>query len=186
MPSSAGQDNSSILSGNISTSPKTIRGHSDHSHSPVRHRASVGDENDLPSRPRLSPTLTRSYNPNDPDVRERQRAMDVDMALHLSRARSNTVAGQSPDITTPSGGLHELPLEEEHFIGLSRQEEQDVNYAKGLAAMAEDQQEHFHPGPTAGMHLNHLSAGHDPSLLVSLGAPDQDDTGGLPMYQPSV
>ncbi|KAI0701176.1 hypothetical protein BC835DRAFT_1411565 [Cytidiella melzeri] len=187
MASPTGHDNSSILSGSISTSPKTIRGNSEHSHSPVRHRASVGDDNDTLSRPRLSPTLTRSYNPNDPDVRERQRAMDVDMALHLSRARSNTVVGQSPDLTTPSQGRLELPLDKERFIGLSRQEEQDINYAKGIGGVPVDEhQEHFHPGPAANMHLNHLSVGHDPTLLVSLGAPDHDDTGGLPMYQPSI
>jgi magnesium transporter len=176
-----------MIAGPISTSPKTIRGHSDHSHSPVRHRTSVGDENDLSSRPRLSPTLTRSYNPNDPDVRERQRAMDVDMALHLSRARSGTIVAQSPDVTTPPQTRHEISLGDDHFIELSMQEEQDLNFAKGIGGVpVDEQQEHFHPGPAVEAQLNHHSAGHDPALLVSLGAPDQDDTGGLPMYQPSV
>ncbi|KAI0340757.1 cora-domain-containing protein [Trametopsis cervina] len=188
MTSGGGHDTSSVLSGSISTSPRTIRGNSEHSHSPVRHRTSVGDENDINSRPRLSPTLTRSYNPNDPDVRERQRTMDVDMALHLSRARSGTVVGQSPDITTPSQGRPELSLADESFIGLSRQEERDLDFAKGVGVPVDhdEQQEHFHPGPASDVHLNHLSSGHDPSLLVSLGGPDPDDTGGLPMYQPSL
>ncbi|KAF8914269.1 hypothetical protein CPB84DRAFT_76115 [Gymnopilus junonius] len=41
--------------------------------------------------PRHSPTLTRSFDPNDPQVRERQRTMDVDMAMQLSLARRDTL-----------------------------------------------------------------------------------------------
>ncbi|KAF5322596.1 hypothetical protein D9619_000538 [Psilocybe cf. subviscida] len=47
-----------------------------------------------PSRPHNhSPTLTRSFqfDPNDPQVRERQRTMDVDMAMQLSLARRETL-----------------------------------------------------------------------------------------------
>lgn len=181
-------DNSSILSGALSTSPKTIRGNSDHSHSPVRHRTSVGGEEDLIPRPRLSPTLARSYNPNDPDVRERQRAMDVDMAIHLSRARSNTVVGGTPEVTSPSPPRPPIRLDDEHFGGLSMQEEQDLNIAKGVGLQGDidEQPEHFHPGPASEMHLNHLSSGHEPTLLVSLSGQEQDDTGGLPMYQPHI
>ena len=43
----------------------------------------------------------------------------------------------------------------------------------------------FHPGPVPDAHLNHLSVGHDPALLVSLDNNEPDDTamGGLPMYR---
>ncbi|EJU06317.1 hypothetical protein DACRYDRAFT_60993, partial [Dacryopinax primogenitus] len=41
--------------------------------------------------PRRSPTLIR-FNPADPDFQERQRTMDVDSAMQLSRARSGSVS----------------------------------------------------------------------------------------------
>lgn len=37
--------------------------------------------------PRLSPTLTRSFDTGDADARERQRAMDVDSAMQLCENR---------------------------------------------------------------------------------------------------
>lgn len=44
-----------------------------------------------------SPTLSRSHaNPLDPDVRERQRTMDADMAIQLSRVRSATITQRCP------------------------------------------------------------------------------------------
>ncbi|KAG8856797.1 CorA metal ion transporter [Tulasnella sp. 330] len=48
------------------------------------------------SGPRLSPTLTRTFDVNDAEARERQRAMDVDSAMQLSRARSNSISVASP------------------------------------------------------------------------------------------
>lgn len=182
-------DNSSILSGNLSTSPKTIRGNSEHSHSPVRHRSNSGDD-DLIPRPRLSPTLTRSYNPNDPDVRERQRAMDADMAMHLSRARSNTVTATPTTMTSPPVQRTEGIEEEPPFTGLSRQEQQDLEVARGISHIHSDNDEAAdtfqHAGPAPEVHLNHLSSGHDPALLVSMVGQEHDDVGGLPMYQASV
>lgn len=50
--------------------------------SPVRRR-----DSSAVNEPRLSPTLIRSADPNDPQAMERQRTMDEDMAMHLSRAR---------------------------------------------------------------------------------------------------
>ena len=48
-----------------------------------------------------SPTISRSHmNPLDPDVRERQRTMDADMAMQLSRVRSATISQRVPPITT--------------------------------------------------------------------------------------
>lgn len=48
---------------------------------------------------RHSPNLTRPHlNPLDPDVRERQRTMDADMAMQLSRVRSATITQRVPPI----------------------------------------------------------------------------------------
>ncbi|KAF8806295.1 cora-domain-containing protein [Phlegmacium glaucopus] len=71
----------------LSSSPVSIR-----NASPVRRRSvSPGDLADLSSRaPHHSPAI-RSFNPNDPQVRERQRTMDVDMAMQLSLARRDTL-----------------------------------------------------------------------------------------------
>ncbi len=180
------QDNASILSGQFSVSPKTIRGTSEHSHSPVRHRASTGSDTDNLSRPRLSPTLTRSFNPNDPDVRERQRTMDADMAMHLSRARSNTLVVSSPISPSPPG--KPVELDDPNFPRLSLQEEHSLKFARsgGHHTSADEHGEHYHHGLASEAHLNHLSAAHEPALLVSLGAQEQDDIGGLPLYQASV
>ena len=51
---------------------------------------------------RHSPNLTRSHlNPLDPDVRERQRTMDADMAIQLSRVRSATLTQRVPPMLVP-------------------------------------------------------------------------------------
>ncbi|TCD70016.1 CorA metal ion transporter [Steccherinum ochraceum] len=167
------------------TSPKPIRGTSEHSHSPVRRRNSiVSDEEEPPTRPRLSPTLIRSFNPLDPEHRERQRTMDADMAMQLSRARSNTVVVSSPAVT-PSP--RRLSADEEPFPRLSLQEEHDLDVAKQGGQVHGEVENHadYHPGPSPDVHLNHLSMGHDPSLLVAMDPNGADDgvMGGLPMYQ---
>ncbi|OBZ70149.1 hypothetical protein A0H81_09725 [Grifola frondosa] len=126
-------DTSSVPSTSVSSSPR-IRA----DHSPVRLRQSTGsDSNDLSPRARLSPTLSRSYNPNDPDVRERQRTMDADMAIQLSRARGNTVS-ISPVVTSP------LPLGSPsadghlHFPNLSLAEQHELDAARGVTPLAID------------------------------------------------
>ena len=73
----------------LSSSPVSIR-----AGSPVHSRRSIspGDLADLSSKaPHLTPTAIRSFDPNDPQVRERQRTMDVDMAMQLSLARRDTL-----------------------------------------------------------------------------------------------
>ncbi|KAI0775904.1 hypothetical protein BD413DRAFT_456824, partial [Trametes elegans] len=183
-------DNSSILNGNgsVSSSPRQVRT----DHSPIRRRQSNGS--DINDRPRLSPTLSRSYNPNDPDARERQRTMDADMAIQLSRARSGTVVISSPVTPPPlSPTAHQLPGEEAHFPALSLQEQQAIDEARGapqLHADVEHTEQYQHPGPTPAHDLlrNHLNVGHDPSLLVSIDPPYNEDStmGGLPMYQAAI
>ncbi|KAI0309239.1 hypothetical protein OF83DRAFT_1179861, partial [Amylostereum chailletii] len=102
-----------------SSLPQSIR--IDRSNSPIRNRnrsPSTSADHDRahsnsPTRARHSPTLSRNthFNPLDPSTRERQRTMDVDMAMHLSRARRESVSNSpvlSPLAIRPS---HSRPHE---------------------------------------------------------------------------
>lgn len=120
--------------------------------------------------------------------------MDADMAIQLSRARSGTVVSPiSPAISPILPVPRPLPPSSDspppvQFPALSLQEEQDMTDARGRPHANSDPDnanaEHYHPGPASDVHLNHLSAAHDPSLLVSLDTADTE--AGLPMYQASV
>ncbi|KAJ7498544.1 hypothetical protein FB451DRAFT_2249 [Mycena latifolia] len=152
--------------GVLSSSPISIRGGS-----PARRRASLSrSESDI-SRSRHSPTLARSIDPNDPQFRERQRTMDVDMAMQLSRARRETT---SP-VSEPTETL---------FPSLSTHEQHQIDLARGEL---EEQPENVAPTPSF-MEMNHISA-HDPTLLVHeshLRAAPSTAFGGLPTYQPNA
>jgi len=111
----------------LSTSPPSIRGVS-----PARRRgdgdtSSPTDSVDRSLRARGSPTLTRSLDPNDPEARERQRTMDVDMALHLSRARRETIVLPTSPFddpqTVPVPPFGSLSAVEQHDLQLARGEE---------------------------------------------------------------
>ena len=105
-----------------------------HNHSPVRRRGSVDSNKDDVTRPSLarhSPTLVRSFDPNDPEVRERQRTMDVDMAMQLSRARRETLSTPSPFESHPSSIHHQLQEtspERSVFPVIIDEEEEEVHY----------------------------------------------------------
>ncbi|KZP20114.1 cora-domain-containing protein [Athelia psychrophila] len=171
----------------LSSSPGSMRGAS-----PVRRRAnsSVSDGFEANTRPRLSPTLMRSYDLNDPDVRERQRTMDVDMAMQLSRARRDTIS--PPEVVSPYEPHPHLQLQPEpNFNSLSYREEQDLNIARGenvhamdLGPGGDEPLRMREPNPV-DFRLPHISA-HDPSLAVSSGHLNIDDPGaslsGLPTY----
>ncbi|ETW77015.1 hypothetical protein HETIRDRAFT_454434 [Heterobasidion irregulare TC 32-1] len=111
---------------NASSSPRSLI--ADRDGSPTRCRnASV--DGDRASHVRYSPTLTRGYNPLDPDVRERQRTLDVDMALYLSLARRESISA-SPVATalSPRDRGHDEPRPQAPdtsavFPGLSLHEE---------------------------------------------------------------
>src|ERR1700744_4510225 len=107
----------------LSSSPTSMRGVS-----PVRRRESEIDVYD-PTRPRLSPALARTFDPNDPEVRERQRTMDVDMAMQLSRARRETIS------TSPGVSPYEIssahPHADPNFPSLSLSEQHDLDIARG-------------------------------------------------------
>ena len=177
---------------NASSSPRSLI--ADHDGSPTRYRnASV--DSDRASHVRYSPTLTRGYNPLDPDVRERQRTLDVDMALHLSLARRESISA-SPVVTTlsPRDRDHDEPRPHAPdtsaiFPGLSLHEEQELSLARGAPPSTIDEAgEPYQRTPTPeDLRMPHLSQGHDPSLLVSLDHDRRSDPDpALPMYQAAL
>ena len=103
----------------VSSSPVSIRGGS-----PVRRRSiSPGDLADLSSKaPHHSP-VPRSFDPNDPHVRERQRTMDVDMAMQLSRARRDTILPSPVSAFTTPTAIPNHPASDHAFSTLPIPEE---------------------------------------------------------------
>ncbi|KAF5392935.1 hypothetical protein D9757_001213 [Collybiopsis confluens] len=180
------------MSGNgvLSSSPASAGG------SPLRRRgsSSVSVDELSDSRPRLSPTLVRSFDPNDPQVRERQQTLDMDMAMQLSRARRDTVT-VSPTLS-PTEVTPELP-ESSMQAGISPSEQWDIDRARGPPLdEVEDSESILTKRHSSAVDVRDLlSQSHDPSLLVSLGDqrsfPSQDDPstsayGPLPTYQANV
>ncbi|KAG0697318.1 hypothetical protein DFH29DRAFT_1022879 [Suillus ampliporus] len=179
----------------LSTSPASIRGASPVRRSYNRENLCQTDVLEPGSRPHISPTLIRSYDPNDPEVRERQRTLDVDMALHLSWARRETT-------TTPTTLPYELaphPEAELPFSNFSVIEQHDIDIARG------DTISHIcHDGVNVGcdglhsprsltpidLRMQHLDQTHDPALLTTMGSEYRPIRGealasmpGLPVYQ---
>lgn len=182
----------------LSSSPASIR-----STSPVRRRddrESFSFQTDVVesgSRPHISPTLICSYNLNDPEVRERQRTLDVDMALHLSRARRETTTTSSTSLQYESAPHPEVPFS--HFSAI---EEHDIDIARG------DRINHLdHDSMNCGsdglhslrsltpidLRMQHLDQTHDPALLTTMGSeyrPIRSEAlasmPGLPVYQANV
>lgn len=179
----------------LSSSPPSIRGIS-----PVRrrdNRENFGQTDLLESntRPHISATLARSYDPNDPHVRERQRTLDVDMALHLSRARRETIA-------TPTSASYESaphPEADPPFSHFSAIEQHHIDMARGDRISHLDHDE-FNGGPGGiysppsatpiDLQMQHLDQTHDPSLLATMGSEYRPIRGevlasmpGLPVYE---
>lgn len=177
----------------MSSSPQLI-GH-DPDDSPTRYRDSSLDS-DTAAAARRSPTLSRSYNPMDPDARERQRTLDVDMAIHLSRARQNSVS-VSPEASPLKLREHEErepeipPLHEEStFPNLFLQEEREMEIARG------EMPRRVHiDDPYRGVLIphdlrqdlemtHHLAQNHEPNLFGGLHSAVHQIDGALPLYQP--
>ncbi|KAF9057853.1 hypothetical protein BJ165DRAFT_1424025 [Panaeolus papilionaceus] len=134
----------------LSSSPSSIRGMS-----PVRRRSiSPSEVSDVTSRPtpgasnssgnptRHSPILVRSFDPNDPQVRERQRTMDVDMAMQLSRARRETLhASPVATFASPSviSGVSSSTVSGNGTIGSSFPFETGVDDHPGMDFEADDE-----------------------------------------------
>lgn len=191
----------------LSSSPLSIRP----SHSPVRHRTNSthdpdADGDGLPRSmsSRHSPNLTRSHlNPLDPDVRERQRTMDADMAMQLSRVRSATISqrvppmvgqGRSDELTPtynryshPPGPDFPFPEPEmsvnEDQLDYSEATRRDSgeNHSRIdlLSAPAHlGPEEHDHP------HMVQQTPGHHDLDMGSTGLGLVPSMGELPMYRP--
>ncbi|KIK67664.1 hypothetical protein GYMLUDRAFT_154693, partial [Collybiopsis luxurians FD-317 M1] len=179
-------------SGVLSSSPASTGS------SPLRRRTSSSVSMDDPSenRPRLSPTLTRTYDPNDPKVRERQQTLDMDMAMHLSRARRDTVT------VSPTLAQSEIQPESQETsmqASISPTEQRELDRACGPPLEeAEDSESILTKRQSSPVDLHDLlSQSHDPSLLVSLSgdgqgpSSNQNDSstsayGPLPTYQANV
>ncbi|KAI0312285.1 hypothetical protein OF83DRAFT_670967 [Amylostereum chailletii] len=196
----------------LSSSPQSIR--IDRSSSPARNRnrspsTSVDRDrahSNSPSHARHSPTMSRGthYNPLDPETRERQRTMDVDMAMHLSRARRESVSTSPvlsplaihpshprpfeshqshPHLSKPADShdtfFPTLSVQEEHDLEVARQGPSDADESELLGADPTTYRPTRTPTPENSLHIMpHLSQAHDPDLLVSLNAP------GIPFNAP--
>ncbi|KAH7887376.1 hypothetical protein F5I97DRAFT_1805072 [Phlebopus sp. FC_14] len=173
----------------LSSSPTSVRGIS-----PLRRRGDreslhQADSVDPNIRPRMSPTLVRSFDPNDPDARERQRTMDVDMALHLSRARRETIVSPTSPYEPPGRLEPEQP-----FSPLSVSEQHGMEFARGEIIHAPDEEpvngmsdEAIHSPTPIHLGLPQLSPAQDPSLAATVGTQYPEDAAnslsGLPTYQ---
>ncbi|KAF8204695.1 hypothetical protein BJ912DRAFT_939080 [Pholiota molesta] len=152
------------------------------SDSPPRRSISPSEHSEL-TRLRHSPTLNRSFDPNDPQVRERQRTMDVDMAMQLSLARRDTLLSASPQGLSPTAIDEDpFPVPQQDFALLD-------DHAADIHFGDED-----HPDSDARSHLQpslRPMSRSDPSLLsphhVSPHTDDpQASNFGLPTYQANV
>ncbi|KIJ37373.1 hypothetical protein M422DRAFT_781731 [Sphaerobolus stellatus SS14] len=167
------------------------------------HRNLSEDHRDV--TPRLSPSHTRSnIDHNDPDARERQRTMDVDLAMQMSRARrgSSSIPGPIP-VRQPSlhtntilpGGSPMQTSPEHLFPFLSSHEAQSMHNARVGGPPEEDEHEirssmhtHEEDAPRGSDTDHGYNRGPNPDLLYSLnqGLSDGNDAAGLPMYQATV
>lgn len=132
----------------------------------------------------------------DPDVRERQRTLDVDLAIHLSRARQGSVVSVSPEASPIALREHddrqpEIPPHNEGaaFPNLFLQEEREMEIARGEPHRQLRIDDPYHGTLTPNdlqQDLDHLAQRHEPHFLGSvLNAPHQFD-GTLPLYQPPL
>jgi magnesium transporter len=179
----------------LSSSPASINGVS-----PIRLGGSLSDCAETPNHARRSPALTRSFDPNDPEVQERQRTMDVDMALHLSRARRDTLSVTSP--YDDSQQQHQLDTSYPILAPLSSSEQRAIDIARGEGPhqfengdVADDITHHPQRQSLQvpdDFSLPHLHQTQDPSLLVSLSTPHADSENlppsiyALPTYNADI
>ena len=132
----------------------------------------------------------------DPDVRERQRTLDVDLAIHLSRARQGSVS-VSPE-TSPLALRErderqpEIPAHREGaaFPNLFLQEEREMEIARGEPHRQLHIDDPYHGTLTPNDlrqdldMTHHLAGRHEGHLLGSVLNASQQFDGTLPLYQP--
>ncbi|KAG5649254.1 hypothetical protein H0H81_005089, partial [Sphagnurus paluster] len=114
----------------------------------------------------------------DPEARERQRTMDVDMAMQLSRARRETVAG-SPEASNMVS--HPAVVEEEEHL----------NTDHSAVHLYTDDEAGALPDNSSRIDLNMLiDHAHDPSLIThaatTVREPTNESLFGLPTYQANL
>ncbi|KAL0580507.1 CorA metal ion transporter [Marasmius crinis-equi] len=176
----------------LSSSPSSAQ-----SISSLRRRTSISTNEPIDlTRPRLSPTLPRSFDLNDPEARERQRAMDVDMAMamQLSRARRETIQ-ISPTAVDPHPPH---PHSHDGEVVFSPSEQHEIDIARGAEPLDDlDTGSLLTKRPSTSsldLRSRHLNPTQDPTLLVGMGSsvpsPDAVDRsssnfGQLPTYQPN-
>ena len=113
-----------------------------------------------------SPVQSRSFDPHDPQVMERQLTMDVDMAMQLSLARRDTLV--SAPVLSPPQSNPSLPIIEDNGHIFSEPDQNDTLFEDTAI-----------PQPP----LQHS----EPSLLISRNNDDpQASNFGLPTYQANV
>ncbi|KAI6152395.1 hypothetical protein BKA82DRAFT_4328342 [Pisolithus tinctorius] len=145
----------------LSSSPISVRG------SPIaRRRRDSGSQSDSvePSSRARQPVYPLSLDHNDPDSRERQRAMDVDMALQLSRARRETMVSPSH---------YEPPLREEmepsFLLNTSEQHAFGIAHDDGIHPLDQDvsgvSEEPLHAVRPADAELSNLDQARNHALL---------------------
>ncbi|KAI0278623.1 hypothetical protein BGY98DRAFT_890965, partial [Russula aff. rugulosa BPL654] len=175
----------------MSSSPMSING--DRDGSPIRYRRPSLD-GETAAAARRSIILSRSHNPMDPDVRERQRTLDVDLAIHLSRARQGSVS-VSPEVSTLALRERDDREPEIHphheasaFPNLFIHEEREMEMARGEVP----RQLHIDDPYNGTLTPNdlrqdldmthHLAERHEHHLGSLHNVPHQFD-GSLPLYQ---
>ncbi|KAH9988402.1 hypothetical protein BJV77DRAFT_931952, partial [Russula vinacea] len=176
----------------ISSSPRSIS--RDRDGSPTLYRRSSLDS-ETAAATRRSMTLSRSYNPLDPDARERQRTLDVDLAMHLSRARHGSVS-VSPEASQLVMREHDDREPEIHphheettFPSLFLQEEREMEIARGELPRRLHIDDPYHGTLTPNDlrqdldMTHHLAERHGPHLLGPLHNAAHQFDGTLPLYQ---
>lgn len=132
----------------------------------------------------------------DPDVRERQRTLDVDLAIHLSRARQGSVS-VSPEASPLALREHNdrepeiCPHHDETtFPNLFLQEEREMEMARGEHPRQQHVDDPYQGTLTPNdlrqdLHMSHHLAGrHESHILGSVLNPSHQFDGSLPLYQP--
>jgi len=161
--------------------------------SPVRRQSiSTSDVDELRAAGH-SPILARSFDPNDPQARERQRTMDVDMAMQLSLARrdpsySPVVPFSAPGVSSPydtaQGTVSSDYMFPTHANNVDILDDHDALRDAGRRFEPQEAECHIHEPSLANSHLHQ----GDPSMLSDGQIHEEPSTlnFGLPSYQANV
>ena len=161
--------------------------------SPVRRQSiSISDVDELRAS-HHSPILARSFDPNDPQARERQRTMDVDMAMQLSLARREpsyspvapfSAPGVSSPYDTAQGAVSSDNIFPTHANNVDILDDHDALSDAGHRFSPQAVECHAYQPSLANIHLHQ----GDPSMLSDGQIHEEPSTlnFGLPSYQANV